>query len=115
MFRAPWSTTLIRAAAAAAIALGMAACSGASNAPSSVAMASSTYSVSQGEGSVTLSVVRTGTSIGAVSVSYATADGTAVSGADYTAVSGTLQWAENDATPKSITVPVSDVTQFTGT
>jgi hypothetical protein len=77
-------------------------------------MAASTYSVPQKAGSVTLSVVRTGASSGAVSVSYSTSDGTAVSGTDYSAASGTLQWGENDSTPKSISVPVSDATQFSG-
>ena len=43
---------------------------------------------------------------GAVSVSYATADDTAVAGTDYQAASGTLSWGDGDATPKTITVPV---------
>jgi hypothetical protein len=115
MFQALSRTTLLRIAAAAAFGLSVAACGPVSNAPSSVAMAASNYSVSQAGGSVTLTVVRTGSSTGAISVAYSTSDGTAVSGADYTAASGTLQWAENDATSKSISVPVSDATPFSGT
>src|SRR6202044_722702 len=113
-FQALSRTTLLRIAAAAAFGLSVAACGPVSNTPSSVAMAASNYSVSQGGGSVTLTVVRTGSTTGAISVSYATSDGTAVSGADYTASSGTLQWAENDGTSKSISVPVSDATPFSG-
>jgi hypothetical protein len=113
MIRAPWCTALLRVAAAAAFAA-MVGCGPVSNSVSSVAMSASTYSVPQAAGSVTLSVVRTGASSGAVSVSYSTSDGTAVSGADYSAASGTLQWGENDSTPKSISVPVSDATQFSG-
>jgi hypothetical protein len=117
MFQALSRTTLLRivaAAGVAAFALGVAACGGVPDAASSVAIAASSYSVAQTEGSVTLSVVRTGSATGAVSVSYSSADGTAVSGTDYTAVSGTLQWAENDSTPKTISVPVSDATEFSG-
>ncbi|MEO6740615.1 MAG: Calx-beta domain-containing protein [Chthoniobacteraceae bacterium] len=67
-----------------------------------------TLSVNEGAGSATLSVTRTGGSTGAVSVNYATANGTAVSGADFTAANGTLNWATGDATAKTITVPIID-------
>jgi ribosomal protein L35AE/L33A len=79
-----------------------------------VALSAPNYSVAQGTGSVTIQVNRMGTATDAVSVAYATNDGTAVAGTDYTATSGTLQWAENDATPKTITVPVSDSTPYSG-
>jgi len=55
--------------------------------------------------SVTLEVLRTGTTGGAVTVAYATSDGTATAASDYTAVSGTLTWEAGDASPKSITIP----------
>ena len=42
-----------------------------------------------------------------VSVDYATADNTAIAGADYTAVSGTLTFAKGE-TAKTISVPVLD-------
>ncbi len=67
-----------------------------------------TLSVNEGAGSATLSVTRTGGSTGAVSVNYATAASTATSGADFTAASGTLNWATGDATAKTITVPIID-------
>ena len=51
-------------------------------------------------------VERTGGSAGAVSVAYATADGTATATSDYTATSGTLEWAAGDNDPNEITVPV---------
>jgi hypothetical protein len=82
---------------------------------STVALAASNYTASQAAGSVTLTVTRSGTSTDAINISYATSDGTAVAGTDYTASSGTLQWAENDATSKTITVPVSNATPFSGT
>ena len=57
-------------------------------------------------GNVVLSVTRTGTSSGPASISYATADGTATAGSDYTAASGTLNWGAGDAAAKTITVAI---------
>ncbi len=54
-------------------------------------------------GSVTITVNRTGGSSGAASVSYATSDGTAAADADYTAASGTLDFAAGE-TSKTFTV-----------
>lgn len=45
---------------------------------------------------------------GPVTVQYATADGTAVAGADYTAVSGTLTF-DRDVLSQTVQVPVADV------
>jgi hypothetical protein len=59
-----------------------------------------------GAGNLKVLVERTGGSAGAVSVAYATADGTATAGSDYTATSGTLEWAAGDNDPKEITVPI---------
>jgi len=77
-------------------------------------MSSPVYSVAQSAGSVTLSVARAGAATSAVSVAYATAGGTAVAGTDYVATSGTLQWAENDSTPKQISVPLVSANPFAG-
>ncbi|MDB6014650.1 MAG: Calx-beta domain protein [Gammaproteobacteria bacterium] len=79
-----------------------------------LAFSAASYSVAQNAGAVTLTVTRSGPATGAVTVNYACADGTAVAGTDYTAASGTLQWAENDSTAKTISVPVSNTTPFTG-
>ncbi len=43
---------------------------------------------------------------GAISVNYTTANGTAKSGVDYTATSGTLTWLAGDSSEKIITIPV---------
>lgn len=42
-------------------------------------------------------------------VQFATADGTAVAGTDYTAVSGTLSFARGSKASQTITVPITDV------
>src|SRR4029077_19523448 len=56
---------------------------------------------------------RTGGTSGAVSVHYATSDGTATAGSDYTAASGTLTFA-NGETSKTFTVAVTDDTAVEG-
>ena len=66
----------------------------------------STYGVSESGGSVTVTVTRTGGSDGAVAVNYATSNGTATSGSDYTSRSGTLNWGSGDSANKTFTVPI---------
>lgn len=62
-------------------------------------------SVSEAAGSLALRVLRTGGSFGAVSVSYATASGTATAGADFTSTSGTLTFADGQ-TEATINIPI---------
>jgi hypothetical protein len=106
-----WSTVLICVA--------LAACGGGGSgvgqvSSESLAFAAPSYPVSQSSSTAQLSVARSGTPSGAVSVSYTSADGTAVAGTDYTRVGGTLQWGDGDGAPKMITVSISDTTAFTG-
>jgi hypothetical protein len=49
-----------------------------------------TYSTAESAGTVTITVLRTANTSGTVSVNYATHDGSAVAGTNYTAASGTL-------------------------
>jgi len=56
---------------------------------------------------VQVAVRRTGGSSGAVSVDYATASGSATSGADFTAASGTLTWSDGDMADKIIEVSIA--------
>ena len=58
-------------------------------------------------GSMAFTVGRTGTTSTAVSVNYATNDGTAIAGSDYTAASGTLQFAANE-TSKVVSISFID-------
>ncbi|HUN71744.1 MAG TPA: Calx-beta domain-containing protein [Steroidobacteraceae bacterium] len=81
----------------------------------SVSLSSATYSVQQSAGAAQVTVARTDGSSGAASVNYATANGSAVAGTDYTASSGTLNWASGDTSTKTFSVPLSDKTPFTGT
>jgi transposase len=70
----------------------------ASTPPPPGVLAFNTASFKTGEGGpAVLTVTRTGDSAGAVSVTYSTADGTAVSGSDYAGVSnGTLSFADGE-------------------
>lgn len=77
-----------------------------------VGFAAAAVEVSEGVGSVTLSVLRSGGSSGAVGVSYAAADGSALSGSDYVATAGNLTWADGDGGARTIVVPILDDAQF---
>ncbi|MHB8844480.1 MAG: Calx-beta domain-containing protein [Nitrospirota bacterium] len=76
--------------------------------PGSLQLSSAAYSVNENGGTVVVTATRTGGSSGSVSVSYATADGTATSGSDYTAASGTLVWADGDAADKTFSVTITN-------
>lgn len=71
------------------------------------------YSTAENAGAATITATRTGGSVGVLSVNYATTDGTAVSGVNYTPTAGTLTWADSDSTPKTFTVPVTDDEDYT--
>lgn len=64
-----------------------------------------TYTVDEGDGTATITVIRTGGTTNAVTVTYATTDGTAVSPTDYAATSGTLTFGPG-VTSQTITVPI---------
>jgi len=73
---------------------------------------SATYSVTEDGGSLRVYVSRSSSSVGsapgAASVDYATADGSATAGSDYTAVAGTLNWADGDLDDKYFDVVITD-------
>ncbi len=74
--------------------------------PGAMQHAVAAVSVVKSAGPAMLSVTRTGGSTGPVSVDFATADGTAIAGMDYTARTGTLNWADGDVAPKTISIPL---------
>ena len=67
------------------------------------------YPAGEASGAFTLSVRRTGDARGMSVVNYATADGTARAGEDYTQVSGTLTFMSGEQA-KTISVPVTEDT-----
>ena len=83
--------------------------------PGVLSLANSKYTVSQTIGSVSIVVQRLQGSSGEVAVRYATANGTATAGTHYTARSGTLTWSAGDATPKTVSIPISATAALSGT
>jgi hypothetical protein len=72
-----------------------------------VALSEPQYFVNEQDGSIAVTVQRTGSLDNAVSINYTTRDGTATAGLDYTAVSGTLTFASGQAS-RTITIPILD-------
>jgi hypothetical protein len=79
-----------------------------------VQFSSPVLSVSETAGTATLTVTRTGGTSGNATVSYATSNGTATAGADYTATNGTLTFGVGELS-KTFTVPIlNDATSEVG-
>ncbi|MEY2508152.1 MAG: hypothetical protein QOH01_2481 [Verrucomicrobiota bacterium] len=74
---------------------------------STIQFSSASYSVSESDGAVTLTVVRSGGVQLAASANYTTVNGTASSGSDYTATSGTVNFAPGE-TQETIVVSIND-------
>jgi len=70
------------------------------------AFSSPTFTTLKTSGTIALPVSRLGGSTGAITVNYSTQNGTALSGTDYTATSGTLNWADADASPQYVNIPI---------
>ncbi|MCU1347582.1 MAG: hypothetical protein JWO56_612, partial [Acidobacteria bacterium] len=68
-----------------------------------ISLSSATYHVVEGTGTLHITVNRTGVTTGASSAQYATSDGTATAGTDYTASSGTANF------PASATTATIDI------
>jgi Calx-beta domain/Putative Ig domain len=80
----------------------------------SIGFATATYSVVQSAGVATVTINRSGGSSGAASVNYATVNGTAIAGSNYTAKTGTLNWTSGDTAAKTVSIVVSNATLFSG-
>ncbi|MDY7092008.1 MAG: Calx-beta domain-containing protein [Acidobacteriota bacterium] len=74
----------------------------------SIAFTSTSYNVVESSQQAMITLTRSGGSDGDVSIDYATADGTALEGADYDQTSGTLTWLDGEDGPKSFGVPMID-------
>lgn len=66
------------------------------------------FAVWENSGALTVAVHRVGGQTGAVSVQYVSTPISATPGADYTEVSGAVEWADGDETPKTIVIPIRD-------
>src|SRR4030095_14765919 len=72
------------------------------------------YSVAENGGNATITITRTGGSVGAVGVTVATSNGTAAAGSDYTATTQTVSFANGDTADKTVTIPILDDTLVEG-
>lgn len=82
-------------------------------APGRISFSAAQTFVDETAGSVTVTVTRTSGRTGSVAVQYATANGTATAGEDYTATSGTVLFLEGETT-KTVTIPVADDSRVEG-
>jgi hypothetical protein len=80
---------------------------------STLQFSSATYSANEGDGHAVITVTRTGAHDTSSTVDYATSDGTAMAGSDYTATSNTLTFAAGEVS-KTFDVPVNDDNVFEG-
>jgi hypothetical protein len=79
-----------------------------------VQFSTTTNSVFENSSSLTVTVTRLSGNFGAASVNYATSNGTAAAGLDYTAASGTLNWTNGETSAKTITVAILDNLLYEG-
>ncbi|MFA6435488.1 MAG: choice-of-anchor Q domain-containing protein, partial [Elusimicrobiales bacterium] len=78
------------------------------SASGTIALSAGAYTAAENAGAAVITVKRTGGGSGAASVRYATSNGTAAAGSDYTAAGGTLSWADGDSANKTFNITVLD-------
>ena len=79
---------------------------GAASNPGAIRFSSTSYTITEGSAHANVTVQRVSGDDGAASVHYATSNGSAVAGNDYTATSGNLSWADHDSGNKTFAVPI---------
>jgi len=75
---------------------------------------SATYGVAENGGNAMITITRAGGSAGAVSVMFATSNGTAMAGSDYTATTQTVNFSNGDTANKTVSIPILDDTVVEG-
>lgn len=83
------------------------------NAKGTMTFAATAYTFNENVGNATITVVRNGGTSGSVDVNYATSNGTGVSGTEYNATSGTLNFASGESS-KTFTVQILDDSKVDG-
>src|SRR5207248_1354133 len=73
--------------------------------PTAIQLSASSYLVNQASGTVSIGVTLDAASGQTITVDYATSDGSAAAGSDYTATSGTLTFNPS-VTSRSFSVPI---------
>lgn len=83
--------------------------------PPVLSLNNSNLNVAENAGSATLNVNINIAPTQVITVNYSTANGTAVAGSDYVAVTGVITFGVNDTTPKQISIVIVDDTAVEGT
>ncbi|MEO1084140.1 MAG: Calx-beta domain-containing protein, partial [Acidobacteriota bacterium] len=78
------------------------------NQPGTLGFSTTSFSVAESSGSLDITVARSNGATGAVSVDYATSNGSAVAGVDYAAASGTVAFADGEDGDKTFSVAILD-------
>ncbi|MEW6354015.1 MAG: S8 family serine peptidase [Pseudomonadota bacterium] len=76
------------------------------NDDTSVQFSTGYYAVNEGVGNAIVTVTRSGNLTRAVTVNYATSNGSVVAGGDYVVKSGTVSFAAGNGAPKGIAIPI---------
>ncbi|MFA5330275.1 MAG: Calx-beta domain-containing protein [Prolixibacteraceae bacterium] len=88
------------------------------NTVGTISLSAAAYTVAENVASktatVTVTRIGSGPGYGAATVKYATSNGTATAGSDYTATSGTISWADGDVADKTFTVTITNDTLTEG-
>ena len=76
--------------------------------PGTVQFASDAFAVRENAGPALITLTRTGGAAGELAVRFSTTYGTAMAGADYTAVDTLVVWNDGDGAPKTVAIPILD-------
>jgi uncharacterized repeat protein (TIGR01451 family) len=82
--------------------------------PGVVNFSTSQFRVNESAATVTITATRSIGSLGAISVDYATSDGTASSTSDYNATNNTLSWADGESGDKTFGIALNDDSVYEG-
>ncbi|MEM1180331.1 MAG: PA domain-containing protein [Acidobacteriota bacterium] len=76
------------------------------NQPGTLSLGQTSFSISEGAGTLDIAVLRSNGDTGAVSVDYATSSGTATAGLDFTAATGTVEFADGEDGTKTFSIGI---------
>ena len=79
-----------------------------------IVLGSAAYSVNEADGQIQITVNRINGKGGPASIDYTTVSGSATAGVDFTAKSGTLNWANNESFAQTISIPIIPDDAFEG-
>ena len=83
------------------------------NVGGTIQFGAATYTVTEGVGTASITVIRTGSTAGGATIDLAGSDGTATAGSDYTATATTVVFGPNEVS-KTVPVPIVDDTDAEG-